>query len=223
MVLMPIRNQESYLKYEQQEYVSRLKAVAYQKEVIQHWEPASEVRPLKHANAAMAILGAMSSITINGLFRRKLKLQSHGIVFTLCTMGGPGLLTAALHEFVITQPILLYERGCPICYEVKAAFLINCTAVLFPLLLAPTINLAVASSIGLRIPYVNEVKELAKFWWSVVKPATTHLSILCTVNSVFASLITYRELISIETVAKVLLDIEKEYNRGESEKLDMFQ
>lgn len=220
---MPIQNQENYLKYEQQEYVSRLDAVAHQKEVIKHWEPASEVRPLKHANAGMAILGAMSSLTVNGLFRRKLKLQSHGLVFTICTMAGPGVLTALLHEFVITHPIMLYERHCPICYEVKAAFLINCTAVLFPLLLAPTINLAVASSIGMRVPYITEVKEIGKFWWSVVKPATTHLSILCAVNSVFASLITYRELMSIQTVAKVLLDIEKEYNRGESEKLDMFQ
>ena len=220
---MPIENQETYLKYEQQEYVSRLKAVAYQKEVIKHWEPASEVRSLKHANAGMAILGAMSSMTINGLFRRKLKLQSHGLVFTLCTMGGPGMLTAVLHEFMITHPIMLYERHCPICYEVKAAFLMNCAAVVFPLLLAPTINLAVASSMGLRVPYITEVRELGKFWWSVVKPATTQLSILCTVNSVFASLITYKELLSIETVAKVLLDIGKEYDREEHEKLDVFQ
>lgn len=48
----------------------------------------------------MAILGAMSSMTVNGLFKRKLKLQSHGIFFTLCTMAGPGALTAVSHEFV---------------------------------------------------------------------------------------------------------------------------
>lgn len=76
--------------------------------------------------------------------------------------------------------------------------------------LLSAIFIQLASSIGLRVPYVYEVKEVAQFWWSVVKPASTHLSYMLAINTICASTISYKQAVSMEIVADVLLKMDED-------------
>ncbi|KZC05268.1 hypothetical protein WN55_05786 [Dufourea novaeangliae] len=160
---------------------------------------------------------AASSIIINGLFRRKLKLYDRGLVLTsVYSLAGPSILGSFLYEKSITEDLMLYKHGCPLCYELKAAALINTTAILFPIITMPILNLGCAASLGLRVPYLTEVGELAKFWINVVKPASKHLATMFVMNSFIASMLARKQANSMDIIAKVVLLVQKDIREQET-------
>ncbi|XP_054001263.1 transmembrane protein 126A [Hylaeus anthracinus] len=219
MVLIPIRD-KSKLNDGDLEEIPRDEALMYQKYLVKEWEPRSEVWPLKYGSAILGALTGFSSVMINSMFRNKLKLHGNGRLFTAISAAvWPGTIVGSLQETIIRDPILLYEYHCPLCFELKSSLLVNVAGLLFPLIVMPTINLAIAGNLGLRIPYITEYRELGKFWWSVVKPGVKHIALLITCNTITASCITYKQILSAENLGSILLQIEKCQNENEPLKM----
>ncbi|XP_053971619.1 transmembrane protein 126A [Hylaeus volcanicus] len=219
MALIPIRD-KSKLNDGDLEEIPREEALVYQKHLLKEWKPRSEVWSLKYGSAVLGALTGFSNIIINSMFRNKLKLHSNGRLLTgISAAVFPGAIVGSLHETIIRDPILLYEYNCPLCFELKSSLLVNVGGLLFPLIAMPTINLAIAGNLGLRIPYSTEYRELGKFWWSVVKPGIRHIALLITCNTITASCITYNEILSAENLGSMLLQIEKYQNENEPLKM----
>ncbi|XP_012153017.2 transmembrane protein 126 [Megachile rotundata] len=199
--------------------LTKLQALQIQKNLIKLWEPAREVWALKYGSYFVGISASMTSLMINSLFKRKLKLHYAGeIVTTLALMIGPAGLATFIHDTYITDNILLYKKQCPICTEVKASLYLNANAILYPLLLSPAITLAVAGNLGLRIPYIYEVKEISKFWWSVVKPAFNHLTVAFCLNSLLAGVVVYKQFEAADRMANVIRKVKEYTERNQIEK-----
>ncbi|XP_076234160.1 transmembrane protein 126 [Calliopsis andreniformis] len=213
MVLIPIKSWDSVTS-KNYVYISERDAVEQQKELIRSWEPASEVWAIKHGSTFIALTAGLSSMLINGLFQSKLKLHDARSTFTMIgAMTIPGLFAGYLNETFITEELMLYKNKCPLCYELRATILTNLAGVVFPLVTLPLLNLGIAVSLGLRVPYIYEVKEIAQFWWSVVKPASKQLSLIVATNTVLANMISYKQFVSMETVAEVLLNIHENFEK----------
>lgn len=196
--------------------LTRKEALQIQEDLVKNWEPAREVWAIKYGSYCIGISTSITSFMINSLFKRKLRLQYTGeIVTTLALMLGPAACSTLLHDAYITQDILLYKKQCPMCYEVKAGLLMNTNAILYPLILSPSITLAAAANTGLRIPYIYEFKEISKFWWSVVKPAVNHLTIAFCLNSLVAGIIVYKQFEATYNMASVIQKIKDYTERNE--------
>ncbi|XP_043249633.1 uncharacterized protein LOC122395819 isoform X2 [Colletes gigas] len=188
-------------------------AVECQEKIIRKWEPQSEVSAFKYGGPIISSAATLSSLFINSMFRRKLKLRNHGRLLSMLSLTTSSyLLTNVLHNEWVEKKIMLYSFKCPLCLETRASSIVNFCGIVYPLLMAPTLNLALAGGIGLRVPHITEVRELSKFWWSVVKPGVTHITTLFIANSVIASQVTNQQILSMETVRNVLLRIE-DYRR----------
>lgn len=184
-------------------------ALTAQQDLINEWTPMKEVFPLKYGDYIISICAAFSGVSINSMFRKKLKLRQKGAVFTTFFLAcGPGFVAYASHKELTTNKILLYETQCSLCQELKAVTSITFTGFIYPLIVAPVINLAVAGSMGYRIPYVYEVKELATFFWSVLKPQSRILAILLLGNAIIAGTVTYKQLRSMQFVTDILLKVQ---------------
>ncbi|XP_076162207.1 transmembrane protein 126 [Ptiloglossa arizonensis] len=200
--------------------LSRLQIIQHQKDLIHDWDPASEVWPLKYGGGCFTVIIGMSNIIINQMFRRKLKLHNIGRTWTsLGVTVGSTSLGFLFFEERVTKPIILYQHKCPMCLELKAITIITLTGLLYPLVLSPVMNLTVAAHIGLRIPHYHEVAKLSKFWWSVVQPSALTLATVSVFNTIGASLITYKQILSAQTIASVLLRITKHQEENADFKL----
>ncbi|XP_034186611.1 transmembrane protein 126 [Osmia lignaria lignaria] len=195
--------------------LSQMEAIEVQKKLIDEWEPKNEVMALQYGSFIVGTTSSVSAQMINSIFRRKLKLRSTGQFITsfglMIASGGMALIG---HELLITNDILLYKNQCPVCYEMKASLLLNGTGILYPLLLAPSLNLAIAGSVGLRTPHIYEVKQVVGFWWNVVKPAINHISLAFCINSVIASLVVYKQHGQMNNIANILKRIEEKQSEN---------
>lgn len=186
-------------------------AIKVQRELLKKWEPKYEIWPLKYGPIISGVTCSISTLIIHSLFRRKLKLRIGDHAVTTAAMAvGPALLTSFAHEEVILRDILLYTADCKICTMLKGSLILNFNAIFYPMILSPTISLANAGTIGLRIPYIYELKEIGKFWWSVVKPSLYHISLIFFLNSAVTAVLIYQEYAAIERLTNILIKI-REY------------
>ncbi|XP_017791489.1 PREDICTED: uncharacterized protein LOC108573537 [Habropoda laboriosa] len=152
---------------------------------------------------------------INSIFRKNLKLRHHGAIFTTIALTAtPGFIASMNHNYLITNPILLYENNCSTCLYSTASVSVNLCGVLFPLITSPTINLAIASTLGYRVPYIYEVREICKFWWSAVKPKSNFLLLSLVANAIMINIIVYKQMQSMDRVTDIILKIEQAINDG---------
>ncbi|XP_076643521.1 uncharacterized protein LOC143353803 [Halictus rubicundus] len=218
MAVVPIRGNSnpSYSSV----HIWDFEAINAQRELVDNWKPKHEVWWLKHGEKFVGGMCAVNGLLINSMFRNKLKLHSKGrfLSFVYASFG-TGTLGGYFYSSFITNDILLYKHGCPVCYEIKASLITAATATLFPLLTMPLLNLGMAASVGLRVPFVYEVRELARFGWSVLKPGMTHLSFLCAFNSFTASVIAYKQMLAAGRIADTLLEMEDDLSQKKSETL----
>ncbi|XP_076618537.1 transmembrane protein 126 [Colletes latitarsis] len=198
--------------------IPRSEAIEYQENLIKKWEPQSEVLPFKYGASIISSTATLSGLLINNMFRRKLQLRHHGRAFSMLSITVSSyLLSNVFHNEFVEKKIMLYSFKCPLCLEIRASSIVNFCGLVYPLIMAPTLNLALAGSVGLRVPHIKEVRELSKFWWSVVKLGATHLVTIAFINSVIASQVTNRQILSMETVRNVMLRIEDYRKENEIE------
>ncbi|XP_043595748.1 uncharacterized protein LOC122573449 [Bombus pyrosoma] len=178
--------------------------------LINKWKPQREVWALKYGDLIIGGMACINGAIINSMFRQQLKLRHHGWKFTMIFIStGSALAAYSCHKSFITEDLLLFRPKCMACQELKASAYLEGNALLYSLIVAPTINLAIAGSIGYRIPYIYEVKELLKFWWSVVRPQARIVSFLFLCNMVVTSTVTYSQMTSMKNITNTMLKIHK--------------
>ena len=178
--------------------------------LINEWKPQREVWSLRYGDSIIAGMAAINGAIINSMFRQSLKLRHHGWRFTMIFVSsGPALAAYSCHKSFITESLLLYRPKCMTCQEIKASAFIEANSLIYSLLAAPTINLAIAGSIGYRIPYIYEGKELLKFWWNVVRPQARIISFLVLCNMLIASTVTYSQITSMDKITSTVIKIHK--------------
>lgn len=67
---------------------------------------------------------------------------------------------------------------------------------------------------GLRTPYIFEVKQITEFWWNVVKPAINHISFAICINSVIASFVVYKQYNQMNHIGSILKRIEEKQSEN---------
>ncbi|OAD59492.1 hypothetical protein WN48_09014 [Eufriesea mexicana] len=181
-------------------------------QLIDEWKPVREVWSLRYGDKIIGGIAAVNAVLINQMFRRKLKLRHEGAIFTTLSLAfGSGIATQIGHKYFVTEDIMKYRRKCVMCQELKATLSCCGTGILHPLILAPLINIAIAGTIGYRIPYLYEVKELTTFCWSVVRPQFKILSFLLFTNIFVSAIITYSEISLMERVVDIVLNFQELY------------
>ncbi|XP_003399628.1 uncharacterized protein LOC100644691 [Bombus terrestris] len=179
-------------------------------ELINEWKPQREVWSLKYGDLIIGGMACINGAIINSMFRQQLKLRHHGWKFTMLFIStGSALAAYSCHKSFITENLILFQPKCIICQELKASAFLEGNALLYSLILTPSINLAIAGSIGYRIPYIYEVKELLKFWWSVVRPQARTISFLFLCNMIVTSVVTYSQVTSMENITNIVLKVHK--------------
>ncbi|RXG67847.1 hypothetical protein Avbf_05145 [Armadillidium vulgare] len=102
------------------------------------WKPEKDVIGIKYAPLAISSTIASSSGYINHFFRKAVKLGGKGFTSSfLPNVVIPSLLGTAAHIFLVTKPILITERGCPVCMEVRSGLVSLCAGLIYPCLLIP--------------------------------------------------------------------------------------
>ncbi|CAL7951913.1 unnamed protein product [Xylocopa violacea] len=163
-------------------------ACVIQKRLIKDWEPAREVF----------------------LLRRSLRLLSTGYFSSNLLLSiGPAFMTYATYKKFVLEDLILYKPKCTLCTELKAFAIMGVTSILYPFVLTTSLNLPIAAYVGLRVPYIYEVKELGRFFKSVLVPNQQRLMILFTGNTLLASLVTYKVLQEVKLLERILLKVGK--------------
>ncbi|XP_071860897.1 transmembrane protein 126 [Bombus fervidus] len=178
--------------------------------LINEWKPQREVWSLKYGDIIIAGMACINGAIINSMFRQSLKLRHHGWKFTMLFVStGPAIAAYSCHKSFITDHLILQRPKCMACQELKSSAMLEGNALLYSLIVAPSINLAIAGSIGYRIPHIYEVKELLKFWWNVVRPKARIISFIFLCNMVVSSTVTYSQITSMEKITSIVLKIHK--------------
>ncbi|CAB3375941.1 Hypothetical predicted protein [Cloeon dipterum] len=104
----------------------------------------------------------------------------------------------------VQSDLLLREVACPVCIEMRSAFLQTVVSVVYPLLLAPLANLGLASKYKTFIVpnlFSNSGRMMAfHTWWKFTKPISNKLLGIVLLQGLAASALTIAQL---NTVAKV--------------------
>ncbi|XP_068978950.1 uncharacterized protein [Bombus flavifrons] len=188
--------------------------------LINEWKPQREVWSLRYGDFIIGGMAGINGAVINSMFRQQLKLRHHGWTFTMLFISTGSALSAYFcHKSFITENLLLFQPKCITCQELKASAFLQGNALLYSLIVAPTINLAIAGSIGYRIPYIYEVNELLKLWWNAVRPYTRTLSFLFFCNMVVTSTVTYSQATSMENITNTIIKIYKYIENRKDTKL----
>ncbi|XP_078050535.1 uncharacterized protein LOC144477016 [Augochlora pura] len=207
MALIPVRS-ETVLP-ENFNTISNARAIEYQWQFLKEWKPKQEVWWLLHGEKFVGGLCSLNALFINSLFRNKLKLHSKGVVITnLYSIVGPMLMGAGLYGSVIANNLVLFKQSCEACYQMKGNLIIQSSAVLVPITTMSLLNIGLAASLGLRVPSLHEWREYFRFSFNVLKPATKHLTLMMMLNSIAVTSVTHQQFKSVNTVAKVLVDME---------------
>ncbi|CAK9815863.1 Transmembrane protein 126A [Anthophora quadrimaculata] len=195
--------------------INNTEAIRVQKNLIKEWEPKREVWPLRYGEYIMGITAGINGLIINSIFRKKLKVLHHGLIFTTASLTiTPLFITTFNYNYLITNNFLLYNKDCLACEYLKAISIIQLCGIIYPITVSPMINLTIAGKLGYRVPYMTEVRETLQFWWNAVKPASNRILILSICNSIIASLIVYKQSWAMDNVMNILLRIQKKIDDG---------
>ncbi|XP_065352632.1 transmembrane protein 126A [Cloeon dipterum] len=185
--------------------VERSEAIRHQMEIIHAWKPQHEMWSIRNSPAILGGMTALSCIFINGHFRKKLRLFNYGKMSSyLPTVVIPSITGALAHVHTVQSDLLLREVACPVCIEMRSAFLQSVVSVVYPLLLAPLANLGLASKYKTSIVpnLFSDSGRLMAFqtWWKFTKPISNKLLGIVLLQGLAASALTIAQL---NTVAKV--------------------
>ncbi|KOX69922.1 hypothetical protein WN51_04435 [Melipona quadrifasciata] len=197
------------IRFKQEYYESDGDIVASRKKLISNWEPKREVWALKYGAALTAGIAGINGIVLNSIFRRKLKLRYNGLKFSMIFLStGSAVLAYVSHETYVTEQIVLFRQKCLSCLELKAIAIQEANSLLYSLITVPAVNLAIAGTIGYRIPHIFEFKEVWKLFWSVIRPEGRTLLTLFLCNMFVAGIVTYSEHTSMEKVTDIVFKIQ---------------
>ncbi|CAK9798006.1 Transmembrane protein 126A [Anthophora plagiata] len=209
MALVPVRSTApSYFE------ITDADAIQIQTTLMKEWEPKREVWSLRYGDFIVGANAGISGLIINSMFRKKLKLLHHGLIYTTCLTVAPVFIATINHNYFITKRLLLYDTDCSMCQYLKAISSSQFASIIFPLMTAPLIHLSIAVNLGFRVPYVTEVREVLKFWWNTVKPSSKRLLLLSIGNCAIATVIVYKQSNAIDNVKHILLRIQEKIDDG---------
>ncbi|KAF3421671.1 hypothetical protein E2986_00883 [Frieseomelitta varia] len=213
------------IRFKQDYYESDGDIVESRKKLITNWEPKREVWALRYGAALTAGIAAINGIVINSIFRRKLKLRYHGLKFSMIFLStGSAMLAYVSHETYVTEKIVLFHHKCLPCLELKAIAIQEANSLLYSLITTPAVNLAIAGTIGYRIPHIFELKEVWKLFWSVIRPEGRTLLILFLCNMFVAGIATYSEYTAMEKVTDIIFKIQNYLeNEKAKNRLEIFE
>ena len=117
-----------------------------EEDVIQKWEPSSEVFALKYGKFCIVSLSTIPAWQCLSKGRTLLKMRHTGFKFLYpmmaCGVLGGSLFTVITQTFMVKKDILLAETPCSVCVSSRAGALQVATGVLLPSFFATT-NLAI--------------------------------------------------------------------------------
>ena len=120
--------------------------IEIEEDVIQKWEPDSEVFTLKYGKYFLVSLATIPTWQCLSKGRTLLKMHQHGFKFLYpmmaCSVLGGSLFTVLTQTFMVKKDILLAETPCSVCVSSRAGAMQVATGVLVPSFLATT-NLAI--------------------------------------------------------------------------------
>ncbi|XP_043497539.1 uncharacterized protein LOC122521131 [Polistes fuscatus] len=191
--------------------LTQREAIQYRWKQIHNWVPQREVWSFSYGAALLGGVAAISSLYINVKIRNIMKLRSFGLAASTISMTiCPAVLTTLAQMEMVTEKIFLPVQTCPLCIQMNSLAVQNVTALVYPLILSPVVNLMIAKRAGtFRMPYYTNWKEVLYFGVNLCKPIVPSLAVLSTINSLAAMFILYKQFNCISYIEQVLT-IDKE-------------
>ncbi|CAK1549262.1 unnamed protein product [Leptosia nina] len=199
--------------------VDELEASEYMWDIVYNWKDLSDVWALRHGSTILGGINAMSGILMNYHYRTKLKLGNYGYLSSVIPVSlMPAMLTILFHRYSITTNILLIKETCPLCYELRSSAIQLTLGTAYPLLLAPTGALMLASRYNThRVPELKKgPKVLFEFVRKLTKPFSGALTTLSLIQVAASSVVTYFELKNNIVFRNKLIDIEQKILQSKS-------
>ncbi|XP_014364855.2 uncharacterized protein LOC106715959 [Papilio machaon] len=193
--------------------LTEIEATTYIWDIVSNWKTFSDTWALRYSPAILGAINGVCGLLINNHFRHKLKLGTYGYfasVIPITVM--PGVLTALFHRHIISTDMLLMKLdACPICYEVRSGVTQVALGTAYPLLLAPTCALMLASRYGTyRVPDLIEgPKAIFNFLRIKTRPFNATLTYMIAIQMIASSILTYYEMRNTFTLKRKLMEIEK--------------
>ncbi|XP_015919594.1 uncharacterized protein [Parasteatoda tepidariorum] len=168
----------------------------FYRDVILNWKPASEVWSFKHGDDILCGSAALTSFYISYFFRKQLKLRHYSKL--TCYTPVVGLSTAAcfvVQSGIINSNILSADR-CPLCILTKASYLQLGVGLIYPLLMAPTVNFYIADKLlTYPIPPLGRApREVYQLWLKFILKIPRPIFISAAAQVFLATLITQQKM-----------------------------
>ncbi|KAJ8919120.1 hypothetical protein NQ315_012105 [Exocentrus adspersus] len=188
-------------------------ALNYHYKILNNWKNDSDVFAYRYGAIFLGITSSITGVYLNSHFRKKLKLFHYGKIASylpLCTI--PAFAAYLLHQQrIVRNLVLLNERQCPVCLEIRASAFQNFAGLGLPLVLTPIISLGLAHKYGTyNLPLMNhQPLELVKVVGKLAKPIKNVIFGIFIGHALLGSIVTYFEAKSIYNVDHKLAELEK--------------
>ncbi|XP_059472778.1 transmembrane protein 126A [Neocloeon triangulifer] len=185
--------------------LERNEALNKQREILQAWEPQSQLWSVNHSPTILASISALTAMYINNHYRKKMRLFNYGRLSSyLPTVVIPSMITAFGHSMLVQNDVLLRDTRCVLCIQMRCAALQVATSVCYPMVLAPLAALGFAARyrtfIVPNLISAQGRKFAAETWIKFTKPIANNLLAIVAAQGLTASFLAYHQ---IKTVAMV--------------------
>lgn len=152
---------------------------------------------LRYAPGVLSAMAAATGAYINNHYRSRLRLGGHGRLSTyLPIVAVPAMFTMLGHKFFIQRPILLKPlTECPVCTQVRSAFIQAAAGVVYPTILAPLAAFMFATRcFTYRLPSVTEnPREVFMLYRKFTRPIVPALGTIIAIQAFVTMYLTGKE------------------------------
>ncbi|KAH8395590.1 hypothetical protein KR222_001682 [Zaprionus bogoriensis] len=172
-------------------------ALRYQWKIITAWDKQADVWALRYAPGVLSSLAAATGAYVNNHYRTRLRLGPHGRISSYIPIVAiPAIFTMLGHKFFVQRPILLRPLAdCPVCTQLRSAFLQTALGVVYPTILAPFAAFMFATRCyTYRLPSITESpKEVLMLYRKLTRPIVPALGTIIAIQAFLTMYLTGKE------------------------------
>ncbi|XP_014262587.1 uncharacterized protein LOC106674409 [Cimex lectularius] len=183
--------------------LTRSQAAEMQWKLIYTWPTKSDTWPYYYGLGALSVAASLSSIYISVHFKRKFKLGTFGNMSLMFpSIMVPPVILSLSHQKLVSEPILL-QTECPVCIQFRSLMIQNLVGLGYPLLMAPTLSVALANVFStMKLPTFS-IKNIPEFYYlftKLSKRLKLPLLFLFTFHSAISIYVANQEAYSLYTI-----------------------